>query len=177
MEKIPIDVLDEICMRLFSFLWFGIKEKEGLHLVKWNMIAKPKKKGGWGIKKIYLFGKALASKSLWSCLMVFSLWHNVVQNKYLKQKYVVEWLREGRKNLKQVSNCWKDLTSSMQIITNRISWNRNNGWEICIGVDPLVGSQSYYKLFSDLVSVVHSKGIVFLAQVVSNVSGGLVDIR
>jgi hypothetical protein len=78
-------------------LWSGIKEKEGLHLVKWNKIAKPKKEGGWGIKNIYLFGRALATKSLWRCLMVPSLWHDVVQKKYLKQKSVVEWLREGKR--------------------------------------------------------------------------------
>jgi hypothetical protein len=84
MEKIPIAILDNIPMRLFIFLRFGIKEKEGLHLVKWNMIAKPKKEGGWGIKNIYLFGRVLATKRLWRCLMVPSIWHDVVQKKYLK---------------------------------------------------------------------------------------------
>jgi len=39
-----------------------------------------------------------------------------------------------------------------------------------------VGSRDYYKLYLDLVLVLHSKEIVFLAHAISNVSGGLVDI-
>jgi len=78
--------------------------------------------------------------------MVPSLWHDVVKNKYLKHKSIVEWIREGRKNMKGVPNCWKALTSSLQIITNWIAWNPGNDWEIRIGVDPLVGSQYYYKI-------------------------------
>jgi hypothetical protein len=32
-------------------------------LISWDKIAKPKKMGGWGIKNIYTFGKALAAKN------------------------------------------------------------------------------------------------------------------
>jgi hypothetical protein len=49
---------------MFNFLWTGKKEKEIIHLVNWKRIAKPKKKGGWGIKNIFCFGKALAAKIL-----------------------------------------------------------------------------------------------------------------
>jgi hypothetical protein len=51
-------------------MWIGKKLKEGMHLISWKKIAKPKKDGGWGIKNIFTFGKALAAKSLWRCLMV-----------------------------------------------------------------------------------------------------------
>jgi hypothetical protein len=38
-------------------------------------------------------------------------------------------------------------------------------------MDPLIGSQSYYKLSERLVSTLHSKGIFSLAQVASNDTG------
>jgi hypothetical protein len=117
MANIPKGILDRIRRRMFSFLWMGKKEKESIHLVDWKRIAKPKKKGGWGIKNIFYFGKALLAKSLWRSLMIPGLWHEVILKKYLKKKSVVEWLREGRKNLKGISNCWRALTLSLTIIT------------------------------------------------------------
>jgi hypothetical protein len=71
MAKIPKILLNKIRRRMFSFLWTG--KKESIHLVNWKRIAKPKKIGGWGIKNIFWFGKALATKSLWRCLMVLGL--------------------------------------------------------------------------------------------------------
>jgi hypothetical protein len=56
-----------------------------MHLVNWKRIAKPKKTGGWGIKNIFSFGKALAAKSLWRCLMVPGLWHEVIQKIFEKE--------------------------------------------------------------------------------------------
>ena len=55
----------------------------------------------------------------------------------------------------------------MHIITYYIVWMPGNGWDICIGLDPLIGSQSYYKLSKNLIYIIHSKGLKFVAQVVS----------
>jgi len=90
LENIPKSVLNCIRRRMFSFLWTGNKFNEGMHLVSWKKLAKPKKTGGWGIKNIFSFGKALAAKSLWRCLMVPVLWHEVIIKKYLKKKTVEE---------------------------------------------------------------------------------------
>jgi hypothetical protein len=99
--------------------------------------------------------------------MIPGLWHEVILKKYLKKKYVVEWFREGRKNLKGISNCWRALTTSLPIITDWLVWKLGNGWDIRLGVDPLIGAQSFYKLSVNLVNTFHSKGIKFLAQVAS----------
>jgi hypothetical protein len=91
----------------------------------------------------------------------------------LKKKSVVEWFREGRNSLKGISNYWRAFTSSLHIITSWIVWKHGNGWDIQIGLDPLIGSQSFYKLFENLVDTLHSKGIKFLAQVASLDTGVL----
>jgi hypothetical protein len=61
----------------------------------------------------------------------------------------------------------------LHIITSWIVGKHGNGWDIQIGLDPLIGSQSFYKLFENLVDTLHSKGIKFLAQVASLDTGVL----
>jgi hypothetical protein len=60
LAKIQKGTLNNIRRRMFSFPCTGKKLKEGIHLIDWKKIAKPKKDGGWCIKNIYTFGKALA---------------------------------------------------------------------------------------------------------------------
>jgi hypothetical protein len=45
------------------------KENIGFHLAKWDMITKPKDLGGWGIRNLDWFGRALAAKSLWRAFL------------------------------------------------------------------------------------------------------------
>jgi hypothetical protein len=47
------------------------------------MIARPKIYGGWGLKNMDMFGRALAAKSLWRCLTKDGLWNKVVKDKYI----------------------------------------------------------------------------------------------
>jgi hypothetical protein len=70
LSKIPKGILDKIRRRMFTFLWDGKKEKKAIHLIICKRIAKRKKTSGWGIKNIYTFGKSLAAKSFWRCLMI-----------------------------------------------------------------------------------------------------------
>jgi hypothetical protein len=103
--------------------------------------------------------------------MVPCLWHEVAHTKYLKNKIVVDGFKEGRKKWDGMSNCWRELASSLSIITDWLVWKLGNGWDIRIGVDPMIGSQSYYKLSKNLISILQAQGIKFLAQV------GIMDIE
>jgi hypothetical protein len=118
LAKIPKCVLNNIRRIIFSFLWSGKKEKECMHLTRWKKIGKPKKDGGWGIKNIYIFGQALSVKSLWICLMLPCIWHEIILRKYLKRKTIEKWFRQGRKKWNGTSNFWRALTSSVRIITD-----------------------------------------------------------
>jgi hypothetical protein len=121
--------------------------------------------GGWGIKNIFTIGKDLATKSLWTCLMVPGLWHEVIMKKYLRKKSVTGWFREERKSWSSISNIWRSLTSTTPIITNWLAWKPSDGKDIRIGTDPIVGSHSYYKLSRNLIHTLKLLGIEFLAQV------------
>jgi len=59
---IPKGLLDKIRRLCFKFLCAGPKGKFVLPWVKWETIAILKALGGWGLKNIFLFSKALATK-------------------------------------------------------------------------------------------------------------------
>jgi hypothetical protein len=164
MEKIPKSVLNSIRKRIFSFLWSGKKFIEGMHLASWKKLAKPKKSDGWGLKNIFSFGKALATKSLWQCIMMPGVWHKVMIKKYIKNKSVEEWFRQGRITWTGTSNFCRALIASLSIITDWLVWNPWNGRAIRIGTDPMVGSHTYYKLSRNLILKLKAQGIEFLAQ-------------
>jgi len=48
----------------FHFLWIGNMNTDGIPLFKWSSIALPKSLGGWGVRNIYLFSQALATKNI-----------------------------------------------------------------------------------------------------------------
>ena len=45
---IPRCILDKIRRRAFSFLRSGKREKEGMHMVSWDVLTRPKVYGGMG---------------------------------------------------------------------------------------------------------------------------------
>ena len=78
--------------------------------------------------------------------MVPGLWHEVILKKYLRKKSVKDWFREGNKNSFGISNIWRTLTSSYNIVVDWLAWNPGNEKEIRIGSDPMVGAHKYYRL-------------------------------
>ena len=82
LTTIPVFFLDKIRKLIYNFLWTGCSEKPHFHLCSWDMIAKPKLLGGWGLRNIFLFNRALAANSLWRVLMKDGIWHKVIKDKY-----------------------------------------------------------------------------------------------
>jgi hypothetical protein len=62
---VPRSVLNSMRKLMFNFLWRRNNESNHLHLCKWEHISLPKKFGGWGIRNIFYFSKALATNTLW----------------------------------------------------------------------------------------------------------------
>ena len=75
---IPKDVLEKALKLCFSFLWRGKKDKQVMPWVRWSCISLPKALGGWGLKNIFLFSKALAAKVPCCLISIHSLWMEVV---------------------------------------------------------------------------------------------------
>jgi len=97
--------------------------------------------------------------------MVLGFWHEVILSKYLRNKSVVEWLREGSRKWFGGFNIWRALTLSLTIITDWLVWKPGNGRYIKIGADPMVGSHTYFQLSRNLIFLLKAQGLEFLAQV------------
>ncbi|GFY85192.1 SAC3/GANP/Nin1/mts3/eIF-3 p25 family [Actinidia rufa] len=66
-----------------DFLWNGLENTPGIHLVAWKVLCLPKKGGGLGIRDLVLFNKALLGKCLWRfALGEDKLWCRVLRGKY-----------------------------------------------------------------------------------------------
>jgi len=90
---IPAAILISLHQLIFSFLWSGSKKNKGFHLSKWEVLSKPKLMGGWGLKNLPLFYKALTANTLWRILTKPGLWNRVISAKYLHQIPVHLWIR------------------------------------------------------------------------------------
>jgi hypothetical protein len=109
---IPVSVLNKIRQLIYSFLWSGGSDKKHLHLSSWDSIARPKYLGGWGLRNIFLFSKALATNSLWRVLANDGIWHSVILGKYLPHCSVATWLRLATI---RIDKCISDLEKSAKI--------------------------------------------------------------
>ena len=96
--------------------------KKKNHLVSWTTIAMPKILGGWGLKNISYFGKALATKSIWRDLFGTGLWSSLIYEKYLKHVSPVQWIRVYPSTLRNASNVWITLVRTFSIIGDWIIW-------------------------------------------------------
>jgi hypothetical protein len=93
LAAIPFTVLNNLRKIMFNFLWKGNNESNHYHLCKWELLTIPKKYGGWGLRNIFDFNKALAANSLWRVLMRDGIWHKVIIDKYLPHTTVKNWFR------------------------------------------------------------------------------------
>jgi hypothetical protein len=64
---VPVSVLSRIRKLIFDFLWSGGGKVHGLHLCNWEILAKPKHLGGWGLRNLFIFQPCLGCKLLMAC--------------------------------------------------------------------------------------------------------------
>jgi len=161
---IPKGILESYRKACFRFLWSGKKESQVTPWVKWEKIARPKEKGGWGLKNIFLFSRALAAKVGWRMLSTPSLWQKVVVQKYIAPASVESWIRNPVKNKQGISVVWKAVINSFSVISNKLAWKIGNGEKIRIGVDPWQGRSSHHLMAPRIIEALEDRGITTLGQ-------------
>lgn len=107
--------------------------------MKWRRLEHPKSQGGCGLKEIQSFGLASIAKSLYNFLFKDNVWKQILVKKYLIPKLVVYWLQKEAKSPFKLSNQWKAMTTTFPIIVNFLAWKVNNGLEVRVGRDDIMG--------------------------------------
>jgi hypothetical protein len=176
LAKIPATILRSIRQLIFSFLWTGSKTT-GYHLCNWETISKPKKMGGWGLRNLPFFNRALLANTLWRIIMKPGIWSKVIKAKYFPQLPVLFWLRSASERPTVCSQTWKHLLTTLPIILHWLSWAPGNGHLIEVGRDSLLGLGKLAMLSTDLLKHLHQKNLFFLYQFISSHSGGLLSDR
>jgi hypothetical protein len=112
LAHIPISVLQRIQKMMISFLWLRNKNKHNYHLSNWETISKPKIYGGWGLRNIFVFYRALETNTLWRALMKIDIWKRVIKDKYFPHGSVLTWLRSVALVTSYGSQTWKNLLNT-----------------------------------------------------------------
>jgi hypothetical protein len=164
LAAIPGTVLKRIRQLIFSFLWMGGSENKHLHLCRWDSIAKPKSVGGWGLRNIFLFNKALASNSLWRVLSQDGIWHRVIIGKYITHLTILSWLRHTTTSPTNASPIWRSLLKFIHIIQHWLCWKPGSSHTIHIGQDAILGLGTSAFLSPGLLNKLHEKHVFYLFQ-------------
>lgn len=105
--------LQNICCR---FLWKGNKHGRLSAWVKWVTIARPKNWEGWGIKRLNIFARPLATKLGWELITSKSFWTKVSYAKYIFPTNIMDWIRQNHRSNNNNSIIWKVVLNSISPI-------------------------------------------------------------
>jgi len=159
-----------ICMRIQQlcnrFLW---KRKEDGHIytwVHWDLIALLMKWGGWGLKNLDSFSKALATKMGWKILTTKCLWIKDIYQKYMWPLHTLDWIRLPTWNRPYISSIWHIVLNSISYIRDRLAWRIRPGSYVCVGMDPWSRCGNAYRLPPDIFQFLSNAGINYLDQIV-----------
>lgn len=133
--------------------------------VYWDEISMPKALGGWGLKNIFHFSKALAAKVGWCLISTNILWTTVVIEKYIKPYNLIEWMRLPSWNSWNSSVMCKELLKYFEIFRNGLAWRVGDGKSIQVGMDPWLGSGINDILPVDLCTFLAEAGFRTLHQI------------
>jgi len=117
---IPRNILAKLQQLCNRYLWAGNQDKLIFAWISWNKIALPKKWGGWGLKELPIFAKALAGKMGWALLTSQSLWTSITFHKYIWPHSIIDWARLPVWNKSGISSIWKALLHSMPLIRDHL---------------------------------------------------------
>jgi hypothetical protein len=88
--EIPIGVRKRLDFYRSRFFWQSDGHKKKYRLTRWNIICRPKDQGGLGVEVLEIKNKCLLSKWLFKLLTEQGVWKDVMQNKYLRSKSVLQ---------------------------------------------------------------------------------------
>jgi len=88
--EIPKEVRKKLDYFRSRFFWQSDEHKRKYRLAKWDILCQPKEQGGLGIQNLELKNIALLSKWLYRLLTIDGTWQQILRNKYLGTKPLIQ---------------------------------------------------------------------------------------
>eukprot|EP00253_Pinus_taeda_P012058 PITA_12058 len=154
---IPRNILGRLKQLCNRYLWNGNQDKRLFAWISWQKITMPKKWGGWGLKDLLAFARALAAKMGWALLTSQNVWAHVTYHKYIWPQDIMEWARLPSWSSKGCSSIWKALIHSLPLIRDNLVWRINDGTLGRIGMDPWINYGGRHTLTRDLITHLHNR--------------------
>ena len=134
-------VSDELERIMRNFLWKGVDEDGGDHLVSWKTCSRSKKKGGLGIGNLRCKNKALLFKWLWRFLNEQdTLWAKVIRSKF--GLHSNNW-DSGSTRKASFRSPWKFISSLYEELLLMASFKVGNGRRIRFWEDAWWGEEAF----------------------------------
>ena len=137
------------------------------HLSAWEIIAFPKFKGDLGLKYLRLFNLSLCVNSMWRYLFMPGLWNKIIKSKYIRQWSLVSWFREMDLKFTNSSYLWKSFIKALPVIKDHLSWKVRRGFQIFIGIDPIVEVCGSEFLSIHLIEELHRRNTMVVMQIMN----------
>jgi hypothetical protein len=114
MYLIPKTVVKSMDRTRKRFFWQEGGTKKKYHLIKWDKICVPKKKGGLGIKDLRKLNLSLLCKWWWKLERGEGMWQEIVRKKYVKSLCLQQLQKKPSK-----SSVWNDLLKAKDLYLKR----------------------------------------------------------
>nr|KYP71696.1 Putative ribonuclease H protein At1g65750 family [Cajanus cajan] len=121
---LPKSICDEVDRLCRNFLWGESSNHKKYHAIGWNKICRPKEAGGLGLRSMRNVNTTYMMKNCWNLIQdPHKLWVQVVRAKYKCKNGIIPQVMKTNK----MSNLWKGICASWELIKPHICWRINNG--------------------------------------------------
>ncbi|KAK2413278.1 hypothetical protein QL285_036006 [Trifolium repens] len=154
--KMPLKVWKELVKIQRAFLWAGLSKTSKTCWVKWEVICRPKKEGGLGVRDLRLVNISLLSKWKWKLLSCDNeVWKDIVVARYGNDVM-------GKRNLGEIdvtrtgSMWWRDLClvdKDSDWFSNVIGKKVGNGNMTSFWNEIWIGEQRFRQRFPRLFGI------------------------
>lgn len=132
------DLTKSLCEQMGSMIcryWWGQQENiNKVHWLSWELLTRPKSKGGLGFRDLHGFNLAMLARQAWRMITVpDSLCARVLKVKYFPTTSILE--AEPRPG---ISNTWRSILKGAELLKEGLIWRVGDGTNINIWSHPWV---------------------------------------
>ncbi|CAL9022256.1 unnamed protein product [Prunus brigantina] len=142
--RIPKGLCKELTGIMARFWWAKVKDKRGIHWVKWESLCKSKSAGGLGFRDLEAFNQALLAKQCWRIFRnPESLVARIFRARYHSS---LDFLESGAGT--NPSFIWRSLQWGKELFQKGLRWRVGNGLSIKVYTDKWIPAPSLFKIMS-----------------------------